>query len=65
MSGWEVTAQAGHESPAYPLYRDTLLALAANDLGVNRLRLEVRSGVENTRAGQILDYDKLTRLTGE
>ena len=49
MSGWEVTSQAGHDGPSYPLYRDTLLALAANDLGVNRLRLEVRSGVENTR----------------
>ncbi|MEP7002058.1 MAG: hypothetical protein ABI969_16335 [bacterium] len=49
MTGWEATAQAGHESAAYPLYRDTLLALAAGDLGLNRLRLEVRSGVENTR----------------
>jgi hypothetical protein len=49
MTGWEATAQAGHESPAYPLYRDTLLSLAAGDLGLNRLRLEVRSGVEHTR----------------
>lgn len=49
MSGWEATSQAGHESPSYPLYRDTLLSLAANDLGINRLRLEVRSGVEHTR----------------
>ena len=49
MSGWETTAQAGSESPSYPLYRDTLVALAANDLGLNRVRLEVRSGVEHRR----------------
>ena len=49
MSGWEATAQSGHESAEYPLYRDSLLTLAASDLGVNRLRLEVRSGVEHTR----------------
>ena len=49
MTGWEATAQAGQSGPRYPLYRDTLLALAAGDLGVNRLRLEIRSGVENTR----------------
>ena len=49
MSGWETTAQAGSESPSYPLYRDTLVKLAANDLALNRVRLEVRSGVEHTR----------------
>ncbi len=49
MSGWEATAQAGSESPSYAHYRDTLIALAANDLQLNRVRLEVRSGVEHTR----------------
>lgn len=62
MTGWEATAQAGHEHPAYPAYRDTLLNLAA-DVGLNRLRLEVRSGVEHTR-----DYwqeGQAQRLTGD
>ncbi len=47
MTGWEATAQAGQGSAAYPLYRDALLTLVAGDLGINRLRLAVRSGVEN------------------
>ncbi len=49
MSGWEATAQAGQEGDAYHLYRDSLLSLATGDLGINRLRLEVRSGVESNR----------------
>jgi len=49
MTGWEATAQGGQWSSAYPRFRDTLLALAVNDLGINRMRLEVRSGVEQTR----------------
>jgi hypothetical protein len=47
MAGWEATAQAGQGTAAFPLYRDTLLTLAAGDLGIDRLRLAVRSGVEN------------------
>lgn len=50
ISGWEVVAQAGQEdSPAFPAYRDALFDQAVNDLGINRVRLEVRSGVENAR----------------
>jgi hypothetical protein len=61
ITGWEAVAQAGHEdSPAFPVYADSLFDLAANDLGINRIRLEVRSGAEHskdlwseTRAGQL------------
>jgi hypothetical protein len=49
MTGWEGTAQAGHSGPTYPLYRDTLMTLLAGDLGINRLRLEIRSGSEHRR----------------
>ncbi len=49
MTGWEATAWAGQERPAFLLYRDTLLALASGDLGINRLRVEVRSGSEHSR----------------
>ena len=47
MSGWEATAQAGQDdSPAFANYRDQLLDKAV-ELGINRLRLECRSGLEN------------------
>lgn len=62
MTGWEATSQAGQAQPLYPLYRDTLIALAAHELGISRLRLEVRSGVEHRR-----DYwreSRAGRLTG-
>ncbi len=48
MDGWEAVAQIGETPALLPLYRDTLLALATADLGINRLRVEVRSGAENT-----------------
>ena len=48
ISGWEATTQAGQLHPSYPLFRDSVLSLAVNDLGINRLRLEIRSGSENT-----------------
>ncbi len=48
MTGWEATSFAGQDSPSFPLFRDALLDDAA-DLGINRVRLEIRSGVENPR----------------
>lgn len=48
ISGWEAHAESGHESPAFQQYKDRLFDLAANDVGINRLRLEVRSGSENS-----------------
>lgn len=48
MRGWEATDQGGQiESPAWNNYKDILLDQAVNDLGINRIRLEVPSGIEN------------------
>lgn len=62
ITGWEAEAQSGHEHPSFPLYKDRLFDLAVNDLGINRLRLAVRSGSEHNvdyykqwRSGQIDD----------
>ncbi|MEQ1762326.1 MAG: glycoside hydrolase family 30 beta sandwich domain-containing protein, partial [Pyrinomonadaceae bacterium] len=61
ISGWEATAQAAESySPAFANYKERLFQEAVNDLGINRLRLEIRSGAENPQdffrafeAGQI------------
>lgn len=48
MRGWEATDQAAQlYSAAWNNYRNPLLDLAVNDLGINRIRLEIKSGVEN------------------
>jgi hypothetical protein len=69
MTGWEAVAQAGHtECPFlgkpkanyeqyYPLYRDQLMYLAANDLGINRLRVPFSSASENPKDWFALYYD--------
>lgn len=50
ITGWEATAQAGEaHSPAFNKYRDNLFELAVNDLGINRLRVELRCGAENPK----------------
>jgi len=56
IAGWEATAQAGQLdtaggglSAAFVKYKDRLFDLAVNDLGINRLRVELRSGSENPR----------------
>jgi hypothetical protein len=61
MRGWEVTGEAGQfYSPAWNNYKNALLDQAVNDLGLNRVRLEIKSGIENPvdyftqwQAGQI------------
>ncbi len=62
ITGWEAHPQSGFERPDFHLYRDSLFNLVVNDLGINRLRLEVKSGAENTtdyyrqwRSGSISD----------
>lgn len=63
MRGWEATDQAGQLfSPAWNNYKDALFDQAVNDLGINRIRLEITSGIENPvdyfaqwRAGQITE----------
>ncbi len=65
INGWEATAQAGeHYSKAFGKYKDQLFKAAVNDLGINRLRLEIRSGAENPtdyftqwQAGKITEQD--------
>ena len=50
MRGWEATDDASHiGSTSWPNYKDALLDLIVDDLGVTRIRLEVRAGVENSR----------------
>lgn len=63
MNGWEVVAWADQESATFPQYREELLRRAVNEAGINRVRLEVRSGAENStdywtqyRQGQVT-YD--------
>lgn len=47
MTGWEAVAQAGQARTGFERWRDSLFYAAVNDLGINRLRLTVRSGSEN------------------
>ena len=49
ISGWEATTEIGQTG--FPnlihIWEDTVVQLAVNELGINRLRLEIRSGSEN------------------
>lgn len=49
ISGWEVTAVLGAEpgDEAFPHYRDAVVDLAVNTVGINRVRLEIASGAEH------------------
>ncbi|MCO6510074.1 MAG: hypothetical protein J5I65_04705, partial [Aridibacter famidurans] len=48
FNGWEALSQTGEaHSPNQPRYRQKLIDLSVSELGINRLRLEVRSGAEN------------------
>lgn len=50
ITGWEATSQSGqNNSPAFGKYKDNLFDQAVNDLGINRLRLEFKSGMENPK----------------
>lgn len=69
MSGWEATAQSGQESPGFSGWQMPLFDLAVSDLGINRLRLAVKSGAENPvdnyalyRAGQV-DWNSVRYAT--
>ncbi|HEY0809580.1 MAG TPA: hypothetical protein VGD49_05425, partial [Longimicrobiales bacterium] len=48
ITGWEAHSQAGFESPDFHIFDDVLFDNAVTDLGINRLRLEIKSGAENT-----------------
>lgn len=48
ITGWEATAWVAEPGdPAFPHYKDTLYEALLDDVGITRLRLEVRSGAEN------------------
>jgi hypothetical protein len=63
MTGWEATCYAGQESPGFPNFKDTVLDLVVDEVGINRVRLEVRSGSENDADNWtlyqtgVIDYD--------
>lgn len=60
IKGWEATDEAAafndanfstgtnNRNPRFAGYKDTLFGMAANDVGINRIRIEVRPGFENT-----------------
>lgn len=50
IAGWEGTAQVGEvecSRIAFPLYKQSLLDRTVDELGLTRLRLEIRSGAES------------------
>ena len=54
MKGWEVTARFWEQDkrrdrydPSWLRYRDLILDRLVNELGINRIRIEIRSGAEN------------------
>ena len=60
MTGWEATAEAGQLEPGGLGWQASLMDQAVNDLGLNRIRLEIKSGAEapvdyyqQWRSGQI------------
>ncbi|MCC6774104.1 MAG: Ig-like domain-containing protein [Gemmatimonadaceae bacterium] len=50
MAGWEALAEIGQaecDPRAYASYRNSVLDRAANELGINRIRIALRNGYEN------------------
>jgi hypothetical protein len=52
ITGWEASDQSGEDvNPSgFSKYKETLFHLAVNDLGINRLRLHLRSAIETSPA---------------
>ena len=50
MSGWEATADLPDNptAPVWTPYRQEMLDRIVNEVGINRLRVEIRSGAENS-----------------
>lgn len=52
MTGWQALTENGWEEcnqTAFSIYRNSLHDRAANELGINRMTIMLRSGAENTR----------------
>jgi hypothetical protein len=47
ISGWEAVGWASQDHESFPFFRDAAYDLAVDEAGLNRIRLEIRSGVEN------------------
>jgi hypothetical protein len=47
MTGWEATAQSGETDPRFEEFKTSLYDKAVNELGINRLRVEIYAGSEN------------------
>jgi len=48
ISGWECVVFSSQDNPAFPNFKDELFDRVIHEAGINRLRLEVRSGAENS-----------------
>ncbi len=48
MTGWEATNYSGQDQTNFNQFKDQLFDKAVNEYGMNRVRLEIRSGVENS-----------------
>ncbi|MFA6572175.1 MAG: T9SS type A sorting domain-containing protein [Bacteroidota bacterium] len=60
ITGWEATSFIISQcNPDYNIIRDSVIKKAVNEIGINRIRLEIRSGVENS-----IDYYKIWKDNG-
>jgi hypothetical protein len=58
ITGWEVTGWAGdYWEPAFDNYKDELFNRMVNEAGITRVRLELRSGAENSTDYWTLYYN--------
>ena len=48
ISGWECVSFAAQDDPTFAAFKDALFERVINEAGINRVRLEVRSGAENS-----------------
>ncbi|MDQ3100556.1 MAG: hypothetical protein M3R08_04150 [Bacteroidota bacterium] len=50
------TTGTSNANPAYPNYKDELVDKLINDMGINRVRLEIKGGIENNVEDYYTDY---------
>jgi uncharacterized protein (TIGR03437 family) len=63
ISGWEATAQAGQdECPGFASYGSLMFDQAANDLGINRLRVELRANSDGRTFNLARLDDRINRI---
>ena len=61
MTGWEAHTQSGEANPLFREFRDALFDQAVKEVGINRLRVEIRSGAENPVEFTLADNDRCKR----